>query len=82
MTTTLTPPREAAAPPAADDRCDRCTAAGKLRVVLAGGGELVFCGHHANRYASELVKIAVETASAPDFSWRGNKIIQSRVRNG
>ena len=62
MTPTLTPPPEAAAPPAAEERCDRCSAAGKLRIVLAGGGELVFCGHHANKFAPDLVKIAVEVS--------------------
>jgi len=72
MTPTLTPPPEAAAPPAAEERCDRCSAAGKLRIVLAGGGDLVFCGHHANEFAPELVKIAVEVIAAPDFDWRGS----------
>jgi hypothetical protein len=71
MTPTLTPPPEAATLPAAEERCDRCRATGKLRIVLAGGGELVFCGHHANKYAAELVKIAVQIVPAPDFVWRG-----------
>ncbi len=71
MTQTLTPPPETVAAPAADERCDRCNAAGKLRVKLAGGGELVFCGHHANKYADDLVKIAVEVAADPEFTWRG-----------
>jgi len=74
MTPTITPPPEAAAPPAAEERCDRCPAAGKLRLVLAGGGDLVFCGHHANKYAPDLVKIAVEVVAAPDFTWRGSKL--------
>lgn len=74
MTPTLTPP-ETAARPAADERCDRCNAAGKLRVVLAGGGELVFCGHHANKYAEHLVRIAVQVAPDPDFTWRGNDLM-------
>jgi hypothetical protein len=43
MTPTLTPPPEMVAP-AADERCDRCGAAGKLRIQLAEGGDLVFCG--------------------------------------
>ena len=73
MTQTLTPPPDTAAIPAADERCDRCNAAGKLRVKLAGGGELVFCGHHANKYAEDLVKIAVEVAADPDFAWRGSE---------
>jgi hypothetical protein len=75
MTPTITPPPEAAAPPAAEERCDRCSAAGKLRIVLAGGGELIFCGHHANKFAPDLVKIAVEVVAAPDFAWRGNDMI-------
>jgi hypothetical protein len=74
MTPTLSPPPEAAAPPAAEERCDRCSAAGKLRIVLAGGGELIFCGHHANKFAPDLVKIAVEVVAAPDFTWRGTEL--------
>jgi hypothetical protein len=73
MTQTLTPPPDTAAIPAADERCDRCNAAGKLRVKLAGGGELVFCGHHANKYSEDLVKIAVEVATDPEFTWRGSE---------
>ena len=71
MTPTLTPPAGTVAGPAADERCDRCNAAGKLRLTLAGGSELVFCGHHANRYAEDLVKITVQYVADPDFSWRG-----------
>jgi len=41
MTPTLTPPPETVAPFAADERCDRCSAAAKLRVRLAEGGEPV-----------------------------------------
>ena len=74
MTPTLTTPPETAVP-AADERCDRCNAAGKLRIRLAEGGELVFCGHHANKYAEELVKIAVTVAVDPEFSWRGSDLI-------
>jgi hypothetical protein len=40
-------------------------------LTLAGGGELVFCGHHANRYAEDLVKIAVQYNADPEFTWRG-----------
>ena len=74
MTPTLTPPPETVAPPAADERCDRCNAAGKLRITLAGGSELVFCGHHANKYAEDLLKIAVDVVVAPEFSWRGTEL--------
>jgi hypothetical protein len=75
MTATLTPPPETATIPAADERCDRCNAAAKLRIVLAGGGELVFCGHHANKYADDLVKITVDYTVEPDFTWRGSELI-------
>ncbi|MFL5516003.1 MAG: hypothetical protein ACJ8DJ_07595 [Gemmatimonadales bacterium] len=74
MTPTLTPPPGLVAP-AADERCDRCNAAGKLRLRVAEGGELVFCGHHANKYAEQLVKIAVEVAVDPEFSWRGTELM-------
>lgn len=74
MTPTLTP-SETVAVPAADERCDRCSAAGKLRIMIAGGGELVFCGHHANKYAEDLVKIAVQVAPDSDFTWRGAELM-------
>ena len=75
MTATLTPPSETATISAADERCDRCNAAAKLRIVLAGGGELVFCGHRANKYADDLVKITVDYTVEPDFTWRGSELI-------
>jgi hypothetical protein len=71
------PPPAAVAPPAADERCDRCNAAGKLRVSLAAGNELVFCGHHANKYADDLAKITVHFAADPDFTWRGADLISA-----
>jgi hypothetical protein len=57
MTPTLTPPDTAV--PAVSERCDRCSAAAKVRAVLPGGGDLVFCQHHANRYRESLEKVAV-----------------------
>jgi hypothetical protein len=57
MTPTLTPSETAT--PAAGERCDRCSAAAKVRAVLPGGGDLVFCQHHANRYRESLEKVAV-----------------------
>jgi Zn ribbon nucleic-acid-binding protein len=77
MTPTLTPPPDTVATFAAGERCDRCNAVGKLRIRLAEGGDLVFCGHHANKYAEQLVKIAVEVAVAPEFEWRGTELSQS-----
>jgi hypothetical protein len=69
MTPTLTPPTEVWS--AAGERCDRCSASAKLRVVLAGGGDLLFCGHHANKYARQLVNIAVDFSADPEFTWTG-----------
>ena len=43
----------------AEDRCDRCSAAARVLVLLHSGGELVFCHHHANKYRSGLGPIAL-----------------------
>ena len=56
MTTVLTP----ASPLTAADRCDRCGAQAYLRVVLASGGELLFCAHHGRKHAEALAKVAVD----------------------
>jgi hypothetical protein len=64
MTPTLTTADTAA--PAVGERCDRCSAAAKVRAVLPGGGDLVFCQHHANRYRESLEKVAVHVATEPD----------------
>jgi hypothetical protein len=74
LTPTLTPPPTTVAAPAVDERCDRCTAPGKLRIMIAGGGDLVFCGHHANKYAADLAKIAVQFGADPEFDWRGREL--------
>ncbi len=66
MTPTLTPTE--LAPPAASDRCDRCGAQAKVRVVLASGGELAFCSHHARAYGATLREVAAEIVSATDVS--------------
>lgn len=55
MTTTLARPELTAA-----DRCDRCGAAAQVRAVLASGGELLFCGHHAREHESRLREIEAE----------------------
>lgn len=49
-----------AVPPTAADRCDRCGARAQVRVVLAGGGDLVFCSHHARSYDEKLREVAVD----------------------
>ena len=59
------------------DRCDRCGAQAYLRVMLAAGGELLFCAHHAREHGDKLKEIAANVvdethklsgtkASAPD----------------
>jgi hypothetical protein len=35
----------------------------------------VFCGHHANKYAEDLVKITVQFVSDPEFNWRGAELM-------
>ena len=65
MTPTLTP-TTSPAPPSAGDRCDRCRAQGKIRVVLPGGGDLVFCGHHAREFDTRIREVAAEVVMAED----------------
>ncbi|HEX9334789.1 MAG TPA: hypothetical protein VF892_02845 [Pseudonocardiaceae bacterium] len=55
MPTTLARPELTAA-----DRCDRCGAAARVRAVLASGGELLFCQHHAREHETRLREIAAE----------------------
>ncbi len=75
MTPTLSPPPSTEAIPVAGERCDRCSAAAKLRVTLPGGGDLLFCGHHANKYAEELVRVAAGVTVDPEFAWRGSQLM-------
>lgn len=59
MTGTMTTP--ATTIPAeltAADRCDRCGAAAAVRVTVASGSALLFCGHHANEHATRIEQIA------------------------
>jgi len=55
MTTTMTAP--ALSP---TDRCDRCAAQAYVRVMLPGGVDLLFCGHHWTRHEPVLRAQAVE----------------------
>ena len=48
---------------AAAERCDRCGARAKVRAVLANGGELLFCGHHARAHEDSLRQAAVALQS-------------------
>jgi hypothetical protein len=47
----------------ASDRCDRCGAAAQVRAVLASGGELLFCGHHAREHEPRLRELAAQIVS-------------------
>ena len=53
------------------DRCDGCGAAAKLGMALASGGELAFCGHHANRLAGTIVRTAARISVEEGFQWTG-----------
>ena len=44
----------------AEDRCDRCSAAAKVVILLPSGGELTFCGHHWRRHDERLREIGAE----------------------
>jgi hypothetical protein len=50
----------------ADDRCDGCGAQAYVRVRLATGGELLFCGHHWGRHAVALLSQATEVIDESD----------------
>jgi len=58
MTGTVSPPAPAPTLSAAD-RCDRCGAQARVRVVLATG-DLLFCAHHAKAYEGKLKAAAVD----------------------
>jgi hypothetical protein len=51
----------------ATDRCDRCGAQAYVRVVLAGGGDLLFCRHHARAHGDKLGEIAAEIHDESDL---------------
>ena len=53
------------------DRCDRCSAAAKLVVSLTSGGELAFCGHHANRLREDIIRVAERVVLEDGFDWTG-----------
>ncbi len=53
------------------ERCDSCGAAAKLEVSLTSGGGLAFCGHHANRHAGEVTRVARRISLEQGFAWVG-----------
>ncbi|MFT6564877.1 MAG: hypothetical protein ACJAY5_001640 [Actinomycetes bacterium] len=62
MTPTLAPPVSLTAA----DRCDRCGATAYVRVVLQGGGELLFCSHHARKHLDAVRPIAARIDDESD----------------
>lgn len=71
MTRTAPPMPRLNVVPALSERCDQCGAAAKLSLTLAGGGALVFCGHHANRHAEGILGQAAEVHVEDGFDWWG-----------
>src|SRR4051794_22980823 len=53
-------------PLAPADRCDRCGAQAYVRVMLAGGGELLFCAHHGRKYGDALRDAGAEIVDETD----------------
>jgi hypothetical protein len=55
-----------ATPLTAADRCDRCGAQAYVRATLPGGGELLFCAHHARAHEAVLRPRAIEWSDQTD----------------
>lgn len=55
----------------AGDRCDRCGSRAYVRVVMPGGGELLFCSHHWTRHADALRPQALEVQDETDQLFAG-----------
>jgi hypothetical protein len=54
----------------AEDRCDTCSAAAKVRAIFLNG-QLLFCGHHAKRNKDSLVLQALTIHDEEGFLWLG-----------
>lgn len=57
-TTTILAPKVSSkfVPNILEDRCDTgCGARANVRVTLANGGHLIFCGHHATEKKADLI---------------------------
>lgn len=72
MTTLLSP--EITTVGSLAERCDRCGAAARLAVTLASGGELAFCGHHGNKHAADLIRMAAQVRVEDGFRWAGGVV--------
>ena len=71
MTTLLSTP-EIAFVESLTERCDSCSAAAKIEIVVRNGGTLAFCGHHANKNAAGLARVAGSVRVEEGFEWTGN----------
>ena len=69
MTQALLPPPSLEVVPTLVERCDRCNAAGKLTMTMPEGGELVFCGHHANQHTEDILRTAKSVVLEEGFEW-------------
>lgn len=69
MTQALLPPPQLSVVSSLIERCDRCNAAGKLTLTLRDGGQLVFCGHHANQHTEDILRTATSVAVEEGFEW-------------
>ena len=65
-------------PLSALDLCDRCGAQAYMRVVLPGGGELLFCAHHGRQHGEALARIATEIQDETDRLAPGSDEAPSR----
>jgi hypothetical protein len=69
MNTLLSP--EIVTVPSLTARCDRCGASARLELTLTSGGELAFCGHHGNRLAADITRIASRIVLEEGYEWVG-----------
>jgi hypothetical protein len=70
MSTLLSKPEIATVETLAE-RCDSCGAAARMELTLTSGGSLAFCGHHSNKLAGGLVKVASKVTLEVGFEWAG-----------
>ena len=73
MTPTLAPEQALLA----TDRCDRCSAQAYVRVTLAAGGDLLFCGHHFREHETRLRPLALRIHDETDRLAATTAIIES-----
>jgi hypothetical protein len=70
MSTLLSTPEIATVETVAE-RCDSCGAAARMELTLTNGGSLAFCGHHGNKLAGGLAKVASTVTLEVGFEWAG-----------